>query len=89
MCILYITNDMDPYTEACNVTKRNKILDNRKFTINNNENTYDIICPFCKTVVGYDNMRNHEKGKKHAIARTMWYNQNSTDYDHENVLQIG
>ncbi len=89
MHILDIINNMDPYTEACNITKRNKILDNRKFTFTNNENNYDIICPFCKTVVGYNNLKTHTKGKKHRIGVTIWLNQHSTNYDHDNVLQIG
>ena len=81
---------MDLYTEACNNMKRAKILDNRKYTTENNPNSYDIVCPYCKTTVSYSNFRSHEsKSKKHSIARTMWYNEHSTDYDHENVLQIG
>ena len=90
MTLLYIINNMDPYTEACNNAKRAKVLDNRKYTTENNTNCYDIICPYCKTTVSYSNFKNHEsKSKKHAIAKTMWYNQHSTNYDHENVLQIG
>ena len=80
----------DLYTELCNNAKRAKILDNRKYTTENNPNTYDIICPFCKTCVSYSNFRNHEsKSKKHSISRTIWYNQNTTECDPENVLQIG
>ncbi len=79
----------DPYTIQVNNMKRAKILDNRKYTTENNENTYDIICEFCKTTVSYDNMRKHGKtSKKHKIALTIWMNKNSIDYNHENVLQI-
>ena len=80
---------MNPYTIISNSMKRAKILDNRKYTSENNPNTYNFECPFCKTCVGYENIRNHEKGKKHSISRTIWYNEHSTNYDHENVLQIG
>ena len=79
----------DPYTIQANNMKRAKVLDNRKFTIGNNPNTYDFVCDLCKTCVSYENIRNHGKGKKHLISLTMWYNEHSTNYDHENVLQIG
>ncbi len=80
---------MDPYTIQANNMKRAKVLDNRKFTTENNPNTYDFVCDICKTCVSYDNIRNHPKGKKHRIGLTMWYNQNTSTCDEENVLQIG
>ena len=80
----------DPYTETCNNMKRAKILDSRKYTSENNPNTYDIVCPYCKTTVSYSNFKNHEsRSKNHLISKTIWFNQNTSECDEENVLQIG
>ena len=79
---------MDPYSIQVNQCKRLKIINANN---TNDINIYSIVCPICSDhrIVNYSAFKKHVDSKKHRIGLTIWYNQNTSSCDEENILEIG